>query len=138
MFSKEFLQSPAGQASLDYAEQVYASLFQGGDFTLAQFPDMFEELVAYHMQPTYAPMPLNSHQAQLLMDDEEDAFECFYEPEIIAEGLSRSDSESLVKVSTYSWLCNYKGEAEGEEFALKEKVAHLPVYHSKWNYSNFG
>jgi hypothetical protein len=152
MFGKEFLASAAGLASLQHADEIYSALFKAGDFTLAEHPEMFDSLVAYHMEPTYAPFPqINSHEAELIMmrrhddedgddeDEDEEFDDCsddFPEPVIIAEGLSRADAEALVKVSTYSWLCNYKGEADGQEFALKEKVAHLQTFHSKWNYSN--
>lgn len=147
MFGQDFLQSAAGKASLDYAEQVYSSLFQGGSFTVQEHPEMFESLVSYHMQPVYAPLPPMEHRAPFITgDDEEEDFEgCdndlpdhYFEREPVADGLSREASEALVKVSTYTWLCNYKGEQDGDEFALHDLVKNLPIYHSKWNYSNFG
>lgn len=130
MFTQEFLNSPMGQAAMDYAEHVYGSSYKAEEFTLAQFPDMFNELVAYHMAPVYKHQPADP----LYLDDDE-LFDAPDSPdlEIIHEGMTREQAEAMAKVSTYVWLVNYKGEEEG--FLLKELASSLGTYHGKWNYS---
>lgn len=130
MFTNEFVNSPMGQAAMDYAEQVYASSFKAEEFTLAQQPDMFEELVSYHMEPVYKYVP-----ADPLFRDDDEFFESPDSPdmELLHEGLSREQAEALAKVSTYVWLVNYKGEGEG--FILKELASNLSRYNGKWDYS---
>ena len=67
MFTNEFLNSPMGQAAMDYAEQVYASSFKAEEFTLAEHPEMLDELVSYHMEPVYKHEPADP----LFRDDDE-------------------------------------------------------------------
>lgn len=130
MFTNEFVNSPMGQAAMDYAEQVYASSFKAEEFTLDQQPEMFEELVSYHMEPVYKYVP-----ADPLFRDDDEFFESPDSPdmELLHEGLSREQAEALAKVSTYVWLVNYKGEGEG--FILKELASNLSRYNGKWDYS---
>lgn len=130
MFTNEFLNSPMGQAAMDYAEQVYASSFKAEEFTLAEYPEMLDELVSYHMEPVYKHEP-----ADPLFRDDDEFFDAPDSPdlEIIHDGMTREQAESMAKVSTYVWLVNYKGEGEG--FILKELAANMSRYHGKWNYS---
>lgn len=130
MFTNEFLNSPMGQAAMDYAEQVHASSYKAEEFTLDQYPEMLDELVSYHMEPVYKHEPADP----LFLDDDE-FFDSPDSPdlEIIHEGMSREQAEAMAKVSTYVWLVNYKGEGEG--FILKELASKLSRFNGKWNYS---
>lgn len=130
MFTNDFLNSPMGKAAMDYAEQVYASSYKAEEFTIETQPEMFDELVSYHMEPVYKIEPVDP-----LFKDDDERFDSRDDEdlEILHDGMSREQAEAMVKVSTYVWLVNYKGEGEG--FMLKELAASLSTYHGKWNYS---
>lgn len=116
IFSDEFMSSPAGIAAMAYAETAYASLYKSEQFTLADYPDMFDQLVAYHTEPKYKYC------------------ECM--PVEVAPGLDHETAVKLVQSSVYVWLCNYKGEEDGQAFALLNECQNLSTYHGKWNYSD--
>lgn len=131
MLTNEFLRSPAGQAAIAYAEEVYSEMFKAETFTLADNPEMFDELVAYHMEPIYKPEPKHVHRHSDHDDDCE--YDYDIDPEIIHEGLSREDAEIMAKTSTYVWLVTYKGEGEG--FILADLAQNMRQFHGKWDYS---
>lgn len=133
MFTQDFINSPLGQAAMAYAESVYVELFNGGEFTLADHPDMQEDLIQYHMEPVYEAVPARPfrHFDEDYVDDYFDNIE----PPIISEGLSREEAEKLVQTATYVWVCNYKGEQEGPDFLLKDFAKNMRIYHGKWDYS---
>lgn len=143
MFDKNFLASPAGVAALAYSEDLYSSTFKGAEFTLASQPEMYDELVRFHMEPTYAREPVQAssfHDDDSLMGDddhEEDDSICINDysgpdPIEISPGMSLVEAQAAVLTSTYVWLCNYKGEGEG--FTLKEHAAHLSTFIAKYEY----
>jgi hypothetical protein len=131
MLTNEFLRSPAGQAAIAYAEEFYSETFKAETFTLADNPSMFEELVAYHMEPIYKPEPKREHRYS--DDDDDCVYDFCIDPEILHEGLSREEAENMAKTSTYVWLVTYKGEGEG--FILADLAQNLRQFHGKWDYS---
>lgn len=128
MLTSDFVNSPMGQAAMDYAEKTYSETFNGGEFTLASEPSMLDELIAYHMAPVYEASQPVSH------DDESD--EIYVEPVELFPGMSLEEATEMAQKSTYVWLCNYKGECDSDPFILKELARGLRTYHGKWNYSD--
>lgn len=128
MFTSEFINSPMGKAAMDYAEKTYSESFNGGEFTLASEPSMLKDLIAYHMQPVF-------EASEPYVPGRDDNDDHFIEPLEIFPGMSLEEATEMANKSTYVWLCNYKGEQDGEPFVLKEFANGLRTYHGKWNYS---
>lgn len=113
------------------AEKLYSESFRDSkSFRVADGFYSLDELVSYLMTPIYAQQ---TSEVPHFCDDDEDYFDMIPEPEEIKPGLSQQQAELIVDNLEFVELCNYKGEGEG--FELLERVSHLRVFHSKYNYA---
>lgn len=77
-----------------------------------------KELLSVLMEDICAPTPFDAPD--------------WYEGEVIKEGLSFEEADSIVDHVEFVELCNYKGEGEG--FTLACRAKHLRTFVAKHNY----